>query len=339
MATIDRLNELGSTITKLKNIDRDKLLRPTLGVESLESFAPELDLLLKNSDFVLSYASEVNDAYVSQMNSALTQMFQQLNEQANRNNPEYVTQRQTFLTNFKNIQEQFLNSWPFFITAAIQARGFLDDEGIKKEYQKTIKLLEDKASATLQQLQEQSTKAIEDAKVLAENIENKARQTATHISVKDAQEQFKEAQGDYNSQVKWWTALSGVAVVLFIFLALYLERSKIDVNGTGTVIYYTAIRLTALTAVGAVATYCLKILRAHMHMKQLNMHRQRVANSINSFVESAVTPEQRDMILMHLVDSIISFGQSGLLTDHDDSVSPAKLAIDTVTRNVTTGNK
>ena len=70
-----------------------------------------------------------------------------------------------------------------------------------------------------------------------------------------------------------------------------------------------------------------------------NKHRQRVANSIESFVESAITPEQRDSILSKLVDSISDFGSTGLLSTEENNSSSQKMIIDNVTRSVSPFHK
>jgi len=53
---------------------------------------------------------------------------------------------------------------------------------------------------------------------------------------------------------------------------------------------------------------------------------------MSAFVESAVTPEQRDLILAQLVDAVATFGTSGLLQKEDDSIHSPKMTIDTITR-------
>lgn len=103
------------------------------------------------------------------------------------------------------------------------------------------------------------------------------------------------------------------------------------------IVYFGAIRITILTGVGAMATFCLRMLRAHMHMSQLNLHRQRIANSMAAFVESAITPEQRDLILAQLVTSVDDFGSSGLLSKEDDSVYSPKMTIEAITRTLGAG--
>jgi hypothetical protein len=98
----------------------------------------------------------------------------------------------------------------------------------------------------------------------------------------------------------------------------------------GYAIYHTAIRVTLLTAIAAVATFCLKILRAQLHLREQNLHRQRIANSMAAFL-GAASPEQRDIILGRVVDSITAFGSSGLLVD-DESMSPAKVVLESLPR-------
>ena len=101
-------------------------------------------------------------------------------------------------------------------------------------------------------------------------------------------------------------------------------------------IYYGAIKISVLTVIATTTAFCLKILRAHLHMSEKNRHRQRVANSMEAFVQSAITPEQRDLILSQLVESIVQFGHSGLVQREDDSVYRPKMTIDSITRTFPT---
>jgi hypothetical protein len=75
-----------------------------------------------------------------------------------------------------------------------------------------------------------------------------------------------------------------------------------------------------------------RILKSHLHMREHNLHRQRIANSMASFAESAMNNDQRDVILSRLVDSIATFGISGMLGNEDDGGS--KITIDNITRTL-----
>jgi len=63
-----------------------------------------------------------------------------------------------------------------------------------------------------------------------------------------------------------------------------------------------------------------------------NLHRQRIANSIEAFVESAELKENRDLILLHLVDAIAQFGDSGLVQKEDDSIHSTKMIFDNISK-------
>jgi hypothetical protein len=335
MATAGQITNFKKIAEKFQTLDREKLLRPSLGEESLKSaFGPKLELLDQKIEFALEYAPNVNDNTVSQLANLLNQFYDQMNAQAQRSNAEYVSQRNQFLSTIDTYFEQLLIHWPFFVAAAIETRGFLQDEGIRKEYERTIEAMKAESASSLKLVKEEAEKTIEEARKLAQQIEERARRTAAHISVEAAQEQFRLAQDDHKKQVKLWAWLSGFSITAFVGVAIYLSQVHLPEDWKWQVIYHTAIRVAILTAVGAVATFCLRILRAHMHMSQHNLHRQRLANSMAAFVESAVTPEQRDLILAQLVDSVAAFGHSGLLHKEDDSIYTPKMTIDTIARTI-----
>jgi len=282
----------------------------------------------------LEYGKTVDDSIFSAILNVFSNLHAQLDAQAKRANTDYVSQRASFTNQVTATLQQVLPHWTHFVSAAIEARGFLEDEGIRKEYQKTVAEMKGEAEEALKHVKEESQKVLEQATKLAKDIEDRARRTAAHISVEEAQKQFKEAQTDLDKQVKLWWVLSGISLAAFLLVAFFLSRIELPDKWQWHVIYYTAIRITILTAVGAIATFCLRILRAQMHMSQHNRHRQRVANSMQAFVEAAITPEQRDMILAQLVTSLVDFGTSGLLSKEDDAVYAPKMTIDSITRTI-----
>lgn len=336
MASEQHLSQLRTTAERFKAIERDKLLRSTLGEESLESsFGPRLEEIKNKLDFAIEFAPSVHDTYVSQVTGIFSNILQQLEAQTGRSNAEYVSQKDSFINAVTSQLQNLQQYWSNFVTAAIEARGFLKDEGIRKEYQKTIESIKEESTSALKLVKEEADKTIEEARQLAKQIEERARKTAAHISVGAAQEQFRLAQQELKTQIKIWSVLSALSVVAFILTAIYLSGIQFPEQWTWRIIYHTAIRITILTAIGAIATFCLKILRAYLHMRQHNLHRQRIANSMAAFVESAVTPEQRDLILTHLVDAVAAFGSSGLLSKEDDSINTSKMTIDNITRMFT----
>lgn len=336
MASQQLMDQFKRILDGLKAIDKDKLLRANLGDESLlrAGFLDTFDLILKKANFAYQYAAEVDESIASAVMNAFESIRSILDAQAKKANPEYVAQKTAFINQVESSLNSFRPHWSHFVTAAIEARGFLEDEGIRKEYQKTVSEMKTQADEALSHVKEESNKTIEEARKLAQQIEERARRTAAHISVEEAQKQFREAQADLDKRVRLWAWLSVGSLAAFLLVAFFLSRVELPEKWQWHVVYYTAIRITILTAVGAAATFCLRIFRAQMHMSQHNRHRQRVANSMQAFVEAAITPEQRDLILAELVNAVVDFGTSGLLSKEDDSVYAPKMTIDSITRTI-----
>lgn len=336
MASQQLMDQLNKIVMGLSGLDRARLLRNSLGEESLEQagFAKTIDEISKKASFALQYARTVDENVATTTANIFNNLLAQMDAQSKRANPEYVSTKNSFVDTLKGTLTQIQPYWCHFVTAAVEARGFLEDEGIRKEYQSTVTEMKTQAEAALKHVQDESAKTIAEAKKLAEEIEQRARRTAAHISVAEAQKQFQEAQKDVDKQVRLWAVLSALSLTAFLGVAAYLATVKLPDEWQWHVVYYTAIRITILTAVGAAATFCLRIFRAQMHMSHHNRHRQRVANSMQAFVEAAITPEQRDLILAELVSAVVDFGTSGLLSKEDDAIYAPKMTIDSITRTI-----
>ncbi|NUM80584.1 hypothetical protein HUU42_07220 [bacterium] len=335
MATTNAIESLKKTAQDYSKINMEKLIRANLGDESLQhTIEPLIKEIQVKLDFAINFAQWVPEGIVNAIRGLFDSLRQQLETHAGRSNPDYVSNRQPFIDNIKNTNEQLLQHWHYFVSAAVEKKGILADEGVKKAYEAAVKTMQEEATKSLTQLKEDSSKVLEEARHLAQQIENRARLTAAKISVRDAQQQFSDAEIEFNKQIKLWSWLSGISLVLFLLIAIYFMQIPLPEQWNWHVIYYTAIRITIISAVGAIGAFCLRILRANLHMRQHNLHRKRLANSMSSFIESATTPEQRDIILEHLVDAIAHFGTSGLLTKEDDTVINPKLTIDNLVRTL-----
>lgn len=340
MASEQILQAFDKEINELRAVNEEKLLRTSLGEESMkEALAPFLDELNSKIDFAKAYAPKIHDKYITQFTNSIKAIKDQLIAQANRNSQEYIANKQTVVDNCKAQLEQMRANWAHFVTVAVEERGFLHDEGIKQAYERTVSNMKNEADVVLNNIKKESNAVIGEAKKLAGAIETRARKTAAKISVEDAQKQFADAQKPLLIQVIIWGVLSVLAIFAFFVLLYIFLHVELPEKYSWQIIYFTAIRITGLAAVGSVAAYCMKILKAQLHMFQHNMHRRRVTNSIEAFVESAITPEQRDLILAHLVDAVATFGNSGLLESDQENIYAPKMTIDNVTRSISSGAK
>ena len=334
MATEQTITQLATEIKNLESLDKQKLFRPNLGDESLQSeLEPKVIEVLDKAQHAIEYASAVADDQVRSLASVIQAFYQALDSQAELDPSGYIQNKDDLLNSLVHQREEMLQYWPPFVTAAVEAKGFLKDEGILKEHDKAIENLKTQAQTALASINEESQKILTGAKKVADEIEQRARRTAARVSVEEAQTQFKEAQTHHEGQVKLWAWISVISGVIFFGGGVVLLWFvKLDSNGRWQPLYYTALRLVLLGVLGAFVAFCLRTFRAHLHMRELNLHRQRVANSIPSFVDSAVNHDQRDLILAQLIDAVATFGNSGLL--RDDLATPTKLAVDSVLRNI-----
>lgn len=256
MATQEQVSLMKATRDGLKVIDKDRLLRANIGEESLlqAGFTDKYDWIMKRASFAVDYGSTVDNSVLGTTRNIFEQIRNALDNQAKRTNPEYVSQKANFLGQIDAQLEQLHQYWPHFVAAAIDTRGFLEDEGIRKEYQRTVAEMKGQAEESLKLVKEEAGKTIEEARKLAQQIEDRARRTAAHISVEAAQEQFKLGQDDLDKQVRMWAWLSGISIAAFLAVAVYLARIHFGEEWKWHVVYFTAIRITILTAIGAVAT-------------------------------------------------------------------------------------
>ena len=97
-------------------------------------------------------------------------------------------------------------------------------------------------------------------------------------------------------------------------------------------LYHTLLRVLVLGSVASSAAFCFRMLRAHMHMAEKSRHRVRVANSVESFVNSAIEPQQRDLILTKLASEVIEFGDSGLIRGKGDEGDSPVMSVDLLGR-------
>lgn len=329
MAGIQSVTKLRQRIAEARAVDLDKLLRVKLGSASLQlDLPPLLDEIWRCAVIVERNADRASSAQAEAAIASFMRLRDLLHSQADRSDTEYHNYRETFLQETTDWLDSFRNGQliPFFITE-IDRSGILE-----KGWQTFEQRVDERTQEVLKQLEQQAKNKFAEAFGAVQRAEEQARRTAQGVSVSQAQAQFTSLQRPLFWQIILWGGLSvlllGILfVVAFVFLSSAPQRITPD-------LFYSGIRLTILAAIGAAATYCLRILRAHLHMYQHNRHRLAVANSIEGFLAAANTPEQRDLILSRLVDSVVVFGQTGLVHSEADQVTPSRVALDELSRRI-----
>lgn len=317
MATKDALDQLNEALERLSAVDMEAVKRPDLGDESLspdlEGWEVEINRI---ADYAKRFARHVYDDTVRQMVYNIRSITNVLDAQAKLGPDEYIQNRAPFLNSLRMHIER-ANDWKLVVvSAAIIERGFLDDDGIKRE-----------AERTLARIRTEAQQILSEAEAKADEIKGRARLTAEGVSVREAQKQFREAAAHDKNQVILWACLAGVAVVVLICTAVALLKS---ITVPEDPEWYqsmapTLLKVFILSALAGIATFTFRVFRAHLHIAEKNRHRVRVANSIESFLQSTRDSSQRDLILAKLADSIVNYGDSGLVQhereDHSATMS------------------
>ena len=339
MPSEEMKTQLSNLIPTIMEFDEEKLLRKEYGSLSIEKdFEPLIKELQNKFSYLIQYSRIIHNDHLQPIISELEAIQGEMEQQANHSSQEdYVANRTAFLDNMKSHLERIRRHWPLVVATIMDARGLLEDEGARQTYQDAIESIKTESEDALERVKEQADKIIEDARAAGAEIEHRARLTATGTSVEDAQKQFNEAQVALERRVWFWGLMGAIFVLVFFAVALYFAKADLPDQWRWQLIYHSSIRVSILTAIGTIAAFCLKILRAQLHMSEKNRHRQRVANSMEAFIQSAATPEQRDLILGQLVESIVQFGNSGLVQREDDQMYRPKMMIDTITRPFTPG--
>ena len=334
MASDQQLKNLTATVARLNAVDSVQLLRKDLGVESLDRvFTEDLEKIKSLAAFAEQHAATVHDEYVEQARSTLEHIANYMEAQAARTAADYINERDAFLNAVREQVEEAKRWLPSFAGSAVLERGFLEDEGIRREYERVVLDLKAETEATLARVKEQADKAVADAKQLADEIESRARKSATKMSVDEAQRQFSSATSELQKKAHMWAWLTAGSV--FVLLALpfaFMYWPLPDGDNWPVALYYTLLRVFVLTAAGAGATICVRLFRAHLHMVEKNRHRVRVANSIESFVNSALEPQQRDLLLAKLAEAVIDFGDSGIIKSERDETTSSAMSGDLIGR-------
>lgn len=323
---------MSNTIVEIQKLTKEQIIRPNYGETSLKSWEPEFDKMNQKFDFILKYWSQVDSQTNKNVQTALNQIHSQLQQLIGFSEAQFVSNKQQVTTQINQQISIIKQYWPHYISAAIEGTGLLTNVDLKKEFLALTSNLKEKTTEALLKIEAESQAIINKTMEIADDIESTARKTAQKISVGEAQEQFRLAEQNNLRSIKIWGGITIFFVLAFTISIICMLAIDLPDKWTWQIIYYSALRATAIGFIGTLLAFSLKMLKSHLHMREHNLHRQRIANSMASFAESAMNKEQRDIILSRLVDSVATFGNSGMLGNEDDSGS--KITIDNITRTL-----
>lgn len=321
MATSENIQKVNELSQSILSIDKSKIIRTELGVESLEELiTPVLNELYQKMAAIAKVAPHITDSILQGTIAELNNIIAHLNGLIGFTNQDFVSQKASYVTAIKTSLESIKTLWPHYYTALMEYypkketdnEALLEAASLTENIRENYKLAEDELKAFRNILDE--TQAI---KVAAQN-------TAQQISIKEAQNQFKSAAKPTYIKIVL-AALGALAFFCWFFCQAYEflnQAGELEDIWTWKIAYHAGIRAVILGALFALLNFFLTLLKAYLHILEVNQHKLRVANSAEGLVAAAKTPEHQDLILSRLVDAIVDFGESGLLKENPPDKSP-----------------
>lgn len=322
--------------------DKDRIIRPSFGEEGYVFLEPIIDHLKevaaysRRTDF-----TAIPTQVLANLSSGL-QEFITCSESVVALTPGVFAdpdEKKRYQAKFQEICDSIQTLLPHFTSIELQQSGLLADNWptklqaiLDEEVNKFTNHIDHK----IQEVKDTHEKVQE----LAKQIQDLHAETATDAALKTVKEQFRNAAEETRkSRNRWGWIGGGFILIFFVLLVLFATLWQPGYNNDSegfhwSAVYSTLIRLTILTSVAAVVSFCAKMYRAHSHLHEHAKHRLRTANSYTTFIDSAQTEDQRDVILSKLVDTITHFGSSGLLQTDDDAIHPSKMTIETINKSL-----
>ena len=326
MATENALQRLNRALDDLEKVDIDEVKRTRLGSGSL---ATELDDMEEDIQLITylakSYGKLVHDDIVRSMIATVDSITGTLESQVRLSNTRYAQRRELFVESLRRDIEESRRWQPIVASCVALDKGLLDAESLKAGVMRSVAGFKGEREKFLTGLQVALDSSIKEFNQHVEEMIAQVRRTAQGVSVEEAQKQFREAAPHDKKRVWLWAVLSVLAsaVLLIVGIVSIKGGSQMLTEPSWESLPGAVLRLFLLSVLAGMATFTFRMLRAHLHIAEKNRHRVRVANSIDSFLQSTSDPSQRDLIFAKLVDSIVSYGDSGLVQHEvDDRSSP-----------------
>ncbi len=301
----------------METLDESKVYKEEFGNHSLIEFKPKIEELKDKLEIIKEFQ---NDFIEQSLNSRINSIFNQFKYlfedliKSNENN--FAEKKNQFINGFKTNFHQFDEIFPFFAVKKLYKDGFVSNNDILFKV-KSLQLELEKIEQLKNVIQ---NKFVEKQIEFDSHVETKIseiRKTSSKISIKVAQDEFKNAIDRIKKNIKIWSFISGgLTVSIIVLLIVFYCISDFS---SSNYIYQAIYKISIVGFLATLLTYSLKILKSNIHLKEANYHKQVMTNSLKAFVESGSTNEQRDLILIKILESLTNFGNTGLVEQSSES--------------------
>jgi hypothetical protein len=189
----------------------------------------------------------------------------------------------------------------------------------QKEVDTTASALRQEISDASERLRKELEGLLQELSARGNEVVAQSKKRIAGDILNDAQQQFSSAQRGLNIQVGVWSGVAVGCLVAFFWFAGCLLDTQLPEKWTWQIAFFAGVRIIILGGIGAVASFALRMVKAHIALAQVNAHRTRVARSMPSFLEVAPS-DQRFTVLESLIGTIISTKESAINDSNAETV-------------------
>lgn len=191
-----------------------------------------------------------------------------------------------------------------------------------EDLQARVASLDEKLETREAELDERVDQTLEKIRAEASGVLARARESAGHVALSEAQGEFSRLRDGYLRKSIGWGIATILGIGLYALLLWYFIQNTPDPTGhLGDSIYPASIRIVALGAGGAVLAVLIRLFRANLHLFEHSSHRISLINSMPVFYES-VAEGDRKFVLGLMVSRIAEFGEAGSLAGKPGDENP-----------------
>ena len=351
MASDSQIEQLQRQIGNLSEFDWKQFTRPDLGVGSIaEEAEPIIDEINDFLELAQVYAPHLHVSTVESISQHIGSIRTALDQHTSLSRGQFIDEKENILNRLRSLADKLALWKPTLAGVAVLDLGLLNlqqlkaasDESAEKHRERLADVAKDFLERASAKAEEIERNARAEATKLQEEASRKhtaANRTATGVSVKEAQEQFREAASHDKRQVTLWASLVAATVTTLILSAMGFLRNigstplQVENIPWHAVIPEALLKVFILSTLAGAATFSFRMLRAYLHIAEKNRHRVRVANSIEGFLAATASESQRDLIHGRLTESIVNHGDSGLIQREREDHSPT-MSSDVIARLV-----
>jgi hypothetical protein len=197
------------------------------------------------------------------------------------------------------------------------------------------------------------------------NIETLAKEKVEQLQRTSVEMALGEAEGQFGRAALWGYVIAGLCLLVALLIGVETGRTVhsfiqtpppliqhiVDVldgktdkpNRAQDVplpllvmagLYFTTLRVALLGLLSVGLAFVIKLVRAYLNMAERNSHRLRVTRSMKVFIAAIRDHSQQDLVLGQLIQSVVEFGDPGIISKDSEAGSFQSIVFDPVMKSM-----